>query len=46
MIQAEMSISLGRIQLRLNFEVRRLTKSFQADRYPRGRGHRPLNSNR
>ena len=31
---------------RLKFEVRRLTESFQADRYPRERGHRPLNSNR
>jgi len=31
---------------RLNSEVERLTESFQADRYPRERGYRPLNSHR
>jgi len=31
---------------RIKIEVRRLTKSFQADRDPRERGPRPLNSHR
>jgi hypothetical protein len=41
-----MSAKGSRREIPLVSPKSRLTRSFQADRYPRERGHRPLNSDR